>query len=166
MVPAARAHLGVATRHGGDSHHEPAHGLHSSFDSHSAFGLHQEPFHGLHVTHHDSHHGLLHHDDHYLGPFAPWAWYPRIGYSTAYYDTYSAPMPYTTPTVVVMDTNPTPVPAEPAAAPELAPGESSSAPPRDEHRADGPARLLRAPLVETSEAPEVLPPPALERKGK
>lgn len=140
-------------------------GLHSStLNSHLSFGLHQEPFHGFQDPHHGGHRDV-HHDDHFsFRPYVRYSTYPRYAYSSgSYYNTYTVPVVYTTPTVVVTQprviyADPAPVPADGYEVAPETPTDGTSDAPRDESGTRGAPPVLRAPLVETEEAPEVLPP--------
>lgn len=161
----APTHSGVGGIHGLAAHHGSSHS--SSAGAHGSSGLHQEPFHGYHIPHHDAHHEL-HHDGHlWIAPFVRYAAYPRYSYASDYCSPYAGPVFYPPPTVVVAEpavrySDPVPVPPEPDGlvgdAPEGRPSAGSSSVPRDAHGMDSPP-VLRAPLVETKEAPEQLPLP-------
>lgn len=168
-------HAGVSRAYQSSGlHHAPSHGSHVLPHGIQHLpgiqhGLHHDLHHGIH---HDTHHDLHHGGYFYFPPFVRYASYPRYSYAGGYSygggysDGYGVPVGYTTPTVVVTApavryADPVPVPEEPggpAGAPAGLPGEGSSSLPRDAHGL-GAAPVLRAPLVESKEAPEVLPPP-------
>ncbi len=159
---AGGGHSGVATVHGGIGHG----GLldsHASSGTHASFGIHQEPFHGL-LPRHDVHHDL-HHDDVHFGFGLSLGYYPRryTSYDPYYYEPYYPQAVYvpTTvieqqPVVIYAEGAPTPDQSAVPVVPAGLPGSGSAL--GDGHRMESVPPILRVPLVETTEAPEVLPP--------